>query len=120
MNSAWPYTSRSEVIANHKIVSFDSAETLLLLAFNRAFLLLSTNLMGQVRPHASTDRMLHLHQLWVHGPLIVAVVSALLDYVVSLGALRDKWTSLLQLPVDQLDLLLHFLEELLKATLFEN
>ena len=71
--------------------------------------------MLQVRP----DRLLHL-ELRVHGALVVTIISAFLNYIVSFGALGDKWTSLLHLPVDQFNFLLDLLEELLEASLLEN
>ena len=59
------------------------------------------------------------HQLGVQRPLIVAIVGALLDDVLSLSS-RDQWPTLLYLPVDEFDLLLDFFEKFLKASLLKD
>ena len=66
-----------------------------------------------------------LPKLWVHGTFAVRIVIALFDDIGSLGsdsglAKLSKGSSLLHLPVDQLDLLLHFLKHLGQTALLED
>jgi len=68
---------------------------------------------------ALRELLLGHHELGVERALVVAIVSTLLDYVVCVGALGDQRAPLLHLPVDQLDLLFHFLQQFLQAALLE-
>ena len=61
----------------------------------------------------------------VHVPLSIGIVGTLFDYVSRLSldspvAKNRDWSPHLHLFVDQLDLLLYFLEHLGQATLFED
>ena len=129
-----PTSSNSRIASKHEIVSFDSsyrswlcgpsANFNLLLARD-AFLFLhakaaETTMMLEMWLYARGQHLVRMgHQLWIQRPLIVAIVSTFLNYVLSLGS-RYERTSLLYLPVDEFDFLLDLFEKLLEATLLKD